>query len=728
MSKYPFYMQTEIADCGATCLKMVSEYYGRKISRHRLKDVCNTHRDGVSLLGLCRGAKAIGLNPTSVRIEFEELIRCQFTPFIVHVNGNHFIVVYEISQEKVRVADPGHGVIMLTRTEFLRRWSTASDDRNEGVVLFLETTPVFLSAKDELADVPESSFKGLYKYLRPYKGSIFRLIVSLLLGSMISLSLPFLTQSIVDIGINHDDLGFVKLILFGQLMFFAGKLAIEFLRSWILLHVGSRISISLISNFLAKLMQLPMSFFDTKNSGDLLQRIDDHSRIQEFLTSTTLSVLFSVFNIVIFGIVIALYNLTIFLLFVIGTLCYVAWAIVFLKKRRELDYKMFRAQSAEQGNIVEIIGTMRDIKLYNLEVQRKTAWEKVQARILKYRIKRLSLGQLQLGGASAVNEVRNILILFVCASEVIAGQISFGSMLAVQYILGQLNGPVNDLVNFINLYQDAKLSYERLDEINALKGENEGKEFVETIPPVGDILFEEVDFRYPGIDGANTLENISFKIPRGKTTAIVGESGSGKSTIVKLLLQFYEPTAGLIKMGDLNFNRLEHTQWRNRCGVVLQNSAIFSGTLSSNICLQNDGIDIERMINACKAACIFDFVNSLPLSFDSKVGPDGLNLSEGQKQRILLARVIYRDPEVVLLDEATNSLDSKNELRILQNLKEFFVNKTVLVIAHRLSTIRFADQIIVMSKGKIVEDGDHDSLLDRKGNYFELVKSQLEAV
>ncbi len=719
-------MQMDAMDCGPTCLRMIAKFYGKAYSLQTLRERSYITREGVSLLGTSDAAESIGFRTMGVRLTFEKLAGEAPLPLIAHWKQKHFIVVYKIKKGKVYCADPAHGLIKYSKDEFFKGWiSTRKDEEEQGVCLLLEPSPDFYSTEDE--KINKKSFKFLFSYLKPHKKFFFQLILGMILGSIIQLIFPFLTQSIVDIGINNQDLSFITLILVAQLVLFVSQTFVDFLRGWILLHISTRINISLISDFLIKLMKLPISFFDTKMVGDLMQRIGDHRRIEAFLTGSSLNILFSMVTLVVFAIVLAIYSIQIFAVFMIGSILYIVWVYLFMKKRRELDYKRFSQLSENQSSIIQLITGMQEIKLNNCEKQRRWEWERIQARLFKINIKGLSLNQYQQAGAGFFNQMKNILITFIAAKSVVDGDITLGMMVAVQYIIGQLNSPIELIVNFMRSAQDAKISLERLGEIHQRDDEEPADKMrISIIPEDKSIFVSNVSFQYEGPHSAFVLKDVDLDIPESKVTAIVGPSGSGKTTLVKLLLGFYPPTKGEVKISDVRLENFNTRMWRDKCGTVMQDGFLFSDSIARNIAVSDEIIDKEKLLQAVKVANIQEFIESLPLAYNTKIGAEGIGLSQGQKQRILIARAVYKNPEYLFFDEATNALDANNEKTIMNNLEQFFQGKTVLIVAHRLSTVKNADQIVVLEKGEIVERGNHDELVSLKGYYYNLVKNQLE--
>ena len=724
--RFPFYRQLDQMDCGPACLRMVAEHYGRSYSLQYLREKSYITREGVSLLGISEAAEAIGMRSLGVRLPFEKIDDIPL-PCIVHWRQNHFIVIYEIKGDTIYVADPATGLLRYRRDEFSRGWAQfAQDGQAEGVILALEPSPDFRRLEGEKKR-DKTSWGFLFAYLFRYKGFLAQLMLGLFLGTLLSLVFPFLTQAVVDFGINNQDLGFVMSILVAQVMLFVGKTAVEFIRSWILLHLSIRINISIISDFLIKLMKLPLSFFDSKTIGDVLQRIGDHSRIENFLSSTTLNVLFSMVNLVVYGGVLLIYSRAIFSVFVVGSTASFLWIAIFMKKRRELDYKRFGELSNERSNLIELVRGMPEIKLNNAERQKRWEWEHIQARLFKTRTKSLALAQYQDGGANTLKEFSNILITFLAAKAVIDGQMTLGMMMAVTYIVGQLNAPISEFIGFARAYQDAKISLGRLGEIHGTDDEEAANEIkITTFPEERSLHTKKLSFQYEGPQSPFVLEDLTLDIPQGKVTAVVGASGSGKTTLLKLLLKFYAPTKGDIKLGATDLADFSSKRWRARCGVVMQDGYIFNDTIARNIALDIEQMDRDLLVRAVQMANVQAFIESLPLGYNTKIGMDGHGISTGQKQRILIARAAYKNPEYLFFDEATSSLDANNERIIMDNMKAFFEGKTVTVIAHRLSTVKNADQIVVLDKGRIIERGTHLELTERRGAYFHLVKNQLE--
>jgi len=725
--RFPFYKQLDSADCGATCLRMVAKYYDRHYTLDYLRQLSYLDREGVSLMGISDAAEKIGLRTLGVKAGFKRLAEDIPLPCVAHWKQDHFVVVYKVKGGKVYVADPKIGKVELDEQDFLNGWiSDVVNTEPQGILLLLETTPDFFEREGD-KNTDRTGFAFLWPYMRQHRKLIVQIGLGLLLGSLIQLAFPFLMQALVDKGVQLNDLNFVYLILAAQAMLFFSQVAVEFIRGWILLHIGTRVNINLVSDFLIKLMKLPMSFFDTKMTGDLLQRIYDNERVERFLTSSSLTTLFSIVSLLVFGMVLLFYDSVIFMVFIIGAILYFSWVGFFLNRRRKLDNRRFEQMAENQNTLIQLVNGMQEIKLHNAQRQKRWAWERIQAKLFRVNVEYLATDQVQRAGAAFINEGKNILISVLAAKAVIDGQMTLGMMLAVQYIIGHMNAPLESLVQFILHAQEAKISLERMSEINARRDEEFDEDSkVNVLPSNGDLSMQNLSFRYGGPHDPWVLQNINLIIPEGKTTAIVGTSGSGKTTLLKLLLNFYPPTEGSLRIGDIGLSNLNNKLWRNYCGVVMQDGYIFSDTIAKNIALGEENIDRRRLLYAAKVANIQSFVESLPSGYNTKIGQEGSGLSQGQRQRLLIARAIYKDPQYIFFDEATNALDAHNERTIMQNLGLTFRNKTVIIVAHRLSTVRNADNIIVLEKGEVLEQGTHQELTNRRGAYYNLVKDQLE--
>lgn len=740
--KFPFTHQLGLRDCGPACLKMISDFYGKNYTIEFLRESSHITKVGVSLLGISEAAEKIGFRSFGVKMDYDQLKEAlESGPCIVHWQHNHFVVVYEISKrDTVYVADPGKGLVKYKKKEFIDQWIGEDWDdpirqsqnpvnkanSAEGYALLLETTPEFYlePVKEGLAE--KVSLDRLWFYFKPYKRYFVQLILGMALSSIIMLFAPFLTQSMVDNGINMQNLNFVYLILAAQLIVFVGQTLVEVLRTWILLHIGTRMNLNMLSDFFQKLLKLPVSYFEKHITGDILQRIYDHKRIENLLTVSSLSTLFSFVNLVILSFVLIKYNVTIFFVFLVSGVLGVLWTWIFLKRRRNVDFKFFEVHSKESNKVLEILDGVQDIKISNSAKQKRWEWENLQAKLFTVKTRSLTIDQIQDIGSSFINKFSTIFISFIAAKAVIDGNLTLGSMFAINMVIGQMSGPLDQLINLISTVQDAKISFERINDVLKEKDEDEiGKVTVSPIPSKGNIIINNLSFTYGSDKLDPVLKNLNLTIPEGKITAIVGASGCGKTTLVKLLLRFYEPSSGSISLDGFNFVNLHHGEWREMCGAVLQDGKIFSGTIADNIAIGKDK-NYEQIIEAAKIACIDEFITTLPMGYMTEIGSEGGNLSTGQKQRILLARAIYKKPSFLFLDEATSALDAKNEKNVMDNLNQFFKGRTVVIVAHRLSTVKNADQLIVMDQGEIVEIGNHLDLTKSKGVYYSLVKNQLE--
>lgn len=719
-------------DCGPACLTMIAAHYGRHYTLDHLREQCFIGREGVSLLGISKAAEQIGFRTVGGRLTFDKLAEKALLPCVVHWNQEHFVVVYAIRKKKkeytVSVADPGKGLDTYSREAFCRHWiSTCTGGEEKGIALLLEPTQLFYEQEgDRLPS--ENRIRFLWKYLIKYKRFFGQLILGLFIGSLLQLIFPFLTQAIVDTGIQGKDIGFIWLVLIAQMVLLFSRTAIDFIRRKILLHISTRINVSLISDFFIKLMKLPMKFFDTKLTGDLLQRIEDHRRIENFLTNQTISIVFSVFTFIIFSIVLFVYHLPIFAVFITGSILYGLWIRIFLKKRRLLDYKMFEQQGMNRNVVYQLITGMQEIKLQGCEQRKRWEWEDVQADLFDVNMQSLNLRQNQEAGGIFINELKNILVTVLAATAVINGSLTLGMMLSIQYIIGQLNSPVEQLMSFIYQWQDVSISLDRMNEIHTQQNDEGTGRSITALPRdvETDIHIRNVCFRYDGARPDYVLKGIDLHIPQGKVTAIVGASGSGKTTLIKLLLGYYMPNEGELLVGGENLSQFNPAWWRTQCGAVMQEGYLFSDTIARNIAVSDDEIDTDRLRHAAQTAHIAEYIEGLPLGYNTKIGQDGQGVSQGQRQRILIARVVYKNPPFVFLDEATNALDANNERAIVENLSEFYKGKTVVVVAHRLSTVKHADRIVVLEGGRIAETGTHAELTTRKGRYYELVRNQLE--
>ena len=726
MKKFPFIRQHDGMQCGVACLAMICQYYGKRYTLSLLSVMCSPTNEGVSLKAIADVADELGMDTLSTRLSENQLSEITL-PCILHWNQNHFVVLYRIDRngQRFHISDPAKGRYKLNREEFANHWlSTHSQGAPKGIAFLIAPNENF--GKIKSLEGEKRSFRFLFGYLKQYHRYFLQIIFGLALGCLLQLVMPFLTQWIVDIGIRHQDVGFIWLVLLGELMIVIGRTATDFIRRWLLLHISMRINISLVSDFFIKLLRLPMSFFDTKLMGDLLQRMGDHTRVQNFLTGQVLNIVFTLLSFMIFGIVLFIYNPLIFVIFAIGSIAYGLWIASFLSRRKVLDYELFEQQAKNQNRTYQFITSMQEIKLQDCDRRRRWEWEDTQADLFTVQMKVLRLKQTQEAGSIFINEVKNIIITVVAATAVIKGSMTLGAMLAVQYIIGQLNSPVEQLMQFICSLQDVKISLERINEIHEGKDEETAGNQLRNFSAGKSIEIDGVDFKYDPHALKNTLKEVSFSIPDGRVTAIVGASGSGKTTLIKLMLGYYKVASGSISIAGQDIDRYNLKWWRRHCGVVMQDGVIFSESIARNIAVDDGDIDVERLERAARIANIHDYVMGLPLKYNTMIGRDGVGLSQGQKQRILIARAVYKNPDFIFLDEATNALDAKNERAIVENLNDFYRGRTVVVVAHRLSTVKNADQIIVMDGGRVVETGNHTSLIERRGAYYHLVKNQLE--
>ncbi len=722
--RFPTEYQMDSQDCGPASLKMVAKYFGRYYSLQYLRDKCGLTKEGVSLLDLGTGAESIGLHTLAIKCPIKDLVEKVPFPAIVFWNQNHFIVVYHADRKHVWVSDPMKGHVKYTHDEFLKGWYL--DGESHGVLLAIEPTADFKTSKAE-REMQKDSFISILRYFVPYKKNFGLIFFIMMAVTLLQGVLPFISKAVIDVGIATSDVNFINMVLIGNICILVSVMVFNVLRDWILMHITARVNIALISDYLIKLMKLPITFFENKLLGDILQRAADHERIRNFIMNNSLALVFSTFTFVLFSIILLLYNSTIFLIFLAGSVLYVCWVMLFLKVRKKLDWQYFELISRNQSYWVETVSSIQDIKVYNYERSRRWKWEEIQAGLYHVNKRVLAITNMQNLGAQFIDNIKNMAIVFFCATAVIDGEITYGIMISTQFIIGMLNGPLIQFINFVVSAQYAKISFLRMNEIRQLDDEEELLSVGSTtiLPEHRDIVLSNVMFQYT-MNSPFVLNHIFLHIPENKVTAIVGGSGSGKSTLLKLLCRLYKPSYGDIKMDGMNVMAINLRQWRNMCGVVMQDGKIFSDTIANNIVLDDEHVDKQRLIDCCKTAQILDEINAMPQGFDTKIGERGRGLSGGQKQRILIARALYRNPQYLFLDEATNALDTINEKKIVDALNTAFQNRTVVVVAHRLSTIRHADQIVVLDHGNIVEVGNHDSLIEHKGLYYELVKSQSE--
>lgn len=718
--------QLDTMDCGPACLKMISTYYNLPLSIDKARKLCDKGQQGVSLLGIMKAAEELGFKTLPAKVSVETLITHVSSPCVLHWGGDHFVVLHEVKKDKIGIADPKGAIVHFDLEEFKRFWCSDGDN---GVALFIEPTEQQFEneRRVEEDESQPNSFVKLFRYFFRYDVLMRQLIIGTLVVSILNLFFPFLTQTLVDSGVGSADINIVYAVVISQVVLFFSKTFAEFLRGWVLIHLSTRVNVAILSDYLLKMMKLPISFFSRRNLGDILQRVSDHERIEEFLSSQAINLLFSFVNLIIFSSILLFYSVEVFITFVVGSFAAVGWITLFLNRRRVLDYSRFKLMADNQNAMVQIVSGMEEIKLNQCQLQKRWQWQRLQTKLFKVRLKGLAIEQYQQAGNIFFNEGKNILITFITAQQVIEGNMSLGMMMAITYILGQVNAPISQFIEFIRLGQDAKIGMERLEEVHHMKTEEEmySSQLANSFS-LGDIKLENLDFYYSIHDEKPALNNVSLTIPHQKTVAIVGASGSGKTTLMKVLLKFFSEYKGSISLNDVDFKLIAPDAWRENCGAVMQDGFIFDDSILSNICLNQENVDMERLFYATKVANIHNEIEALPQGYDTKIGQEGVQLSGGQKQRVLIARAVYKNPKYLLFDEATSALDANNEKVIQENLETFFEGKTVVIIAHRLSTVKHADQIIVLDKGSVVEVGDHQSLTQTKGYYYQLIKNQLE--
>jgi len=710
-------------DSAIKCLRSVARHYGKIISLQTLRGKDKTGNEAASLRSIAEMAEGLGLRARCVQMNYATLSKNTPLPFIIKWNGHGFVMVSAIVQNQIAIGVDKE-TLTVSADEFCRNW--LPEGHTQGAVLLLEATPAFYNAPGEDDEQHSGSFSWLYGYVKKYPKLLRQLGIGILVGTILKLLPPFLTQSIVDVGINNNNVDFIYLILMAQLMLMIGRNSMEAIRGWLLLHVSTRVGISLLTDFVAKIMRLPMRFFNEKSLGDVMQRVEDQKRIEVFLSTQLSNILFSMVNITIYTAIFAIYDGFIFTIFFGATLLYVGWILIFMRKRRDLDTKRFEIASLERDKLVQIVQGMPDIKLANAEMPKRWDWEMLRSKLFRQNVRTLALSQTQQIGGLIINESKNIIITFLSAKAVLDGHLSIGAMLAIQQMLGQTNSPIEQIVQYMQQWQDARMSMDRLVDIHKLADEETDEHNkMHQLPAQRDIVMRNVSFKYTNTT-TKVLRNVKLFIPQGKTTAIIGSSGSGKTTLLKMLLKYYQPTSGELLLGNTELRNISNHTWRNECGVVASDGFVFTDTFLQNIALGAEEIDFERVKIAARVANIEEYIESLPMGYHTVVGADSGGMSQGQKQRLLIARAVYKDPEYLFLDEGTNALDTENQHIIMENLRQYFRGRTMVVVAHRLSTIRHADQIVVIEKGAIVEKGTHEELIALQGRYYQLLSSQLE--
>ena len=726
LNRFPVEYQMDSQDCGPACLKIIAKHFGKFYSLQSLRDKCGITKEGVSLLDLSTGAESIGLRTLAIKCTIDDVVNSVPFPAIIFWKDSHFVVVYHANKKYIWVSDPAKGRIKYTHEEFKKGWYQKG--AKQGVLLAIEPTAEFKDSKAE-REQRKNTFSSILKYFTPYQRNFTLIFVIMLLVTALQGMLPFISKAVIDVGIKTSDVNFINMVLIGNISILLSVMIFNVIRDWILMHITARVNIALISDYLIKLMKLPVTFFENKLLGDILQRAQDHERIRSFIMNNSLSLIFSILTFVVFSIILLIYNAIIFYIFISGSFLYAGWVLLFLNIRKKMDWEYFELLSKNQSYWVETVSSIQDIKIYNYEKHRRWKWEEIQARLYHVNKRVLAITNAQNLGAQFIESIKNMGIVFFCATAVIKGEITFGVMISTQFIIGMLNGPLVQFINFIVSAQYAKISFLRINEIKQLEDEEELLSVGSTtiLPENKSLILDNVNFQYTA-NSPLVLHNIYLHIPENKVTAIVGGSGCDKSTLLKLLVRLYKPSYGDIKMDKMNVNAINLRQWRSMCGVVMQDGKIFNDTILNNIVLDDEHIDYEQLRKVCRIAQIEDEINAMPKGFETNIGENGRGLSGGQKQRLLIARALYRNPQYLFLDEATNALDTINEKKIVEALNNAFLQRTVIVVAHRLSTIRNADQIVVLDKGYIVEVGNHDSLMERKGHYFQMIASQMPSL
>jgi len=714
------------------CLSLIVAHYCKQPYMGRLFAADELQSPATDLLSISRVAERAGFRTKQAALTCAQLSGEITLPCIIYLpHSKRFGVVHSaksgIGRSKIKISiPPDPGAVSINKDLFGKSWINDKNERGmlTGSALIIEPTFRFYALM--AGEKPKLSWKMVFAYFKNSHWQLISIIAAFLIASLVQLIFPFLLQSIVDVGIGTKDIHYITVILFAQLMLVFSRISVDFVRARLLWHISNLINLSILSDFWIKLFRLPMSFFDQQPTGNIMQRINDNRQIQTFLTGSAVNTFFSLLNFIVFAVVLMMLKGSLFGIFAAGVFIYFLWIRFFLKYRRKLNNQIFKTAARENNATLEIVQGMQEIKLQNIEQSKRWEWEKIQIALFRLNIKNLTLGQIQQSGAILINQSKDIFLTFAVAKLVISGDLTFGSMLAVQYIIGQLTGPIELFIGFLQAAQDAKISMERLNEIHLMDDEEKDDQaYKSNAITTGSIKIRHLSFGYPGTTAA-VINGIDLDIPEGKTTAIVGVSGSGKTTLLRLLLKFYESYEGTINIGEEPLGTVNPSAWRKQCGAVLQDGFIFNDTIANNIALGCNIIDQGRLQAACNMANILSFVQSLPGGFDTMIGSLGVGISQGQKQRILIARVIYKNSPYIFFDESTNALDANNEKTIVENLQPFFVGKTVVVVAHRLSTVKNADKIVVLHNGRIIEQGSHHQLAGLKGRYFELVRNQLE--
>ncbi|MEE1298103.1 MAG: peptidase domain-containing ABC transporter [Muribaculaceae bacterium] len=721
MYKIKAFRQLEHSDCGITCIRIIAYFYGVDIPLKFLRSICDISRVGISIRDILSATKKIGFEANAVKVSAEDILKMPL-PAILYWENKHYIVLYKIKNNKFYIADPGRGKLILDNEEFLNSWLYGN---SMGLAIVLAPKEEFYNIDFGIKDSSESGLfklakKSISKHLKRFIAVIVLSIV-VMLADMIT---PLIFQSTIDEGIEGKDINLVWVLCLSQFLIFIGYSLSDNVINIILTKTGLKVSIDMMNEYLSKLISFPISFFDRKVNSDFIQKIEDQNRIKNFLIDFPSSAFLTGINIVVFSAMLIYYNYIIFLILLAATFLGFLWTKTFLQKRENIDYSYFYYSSNNRNNIYELINGMQEIKINNAHNIRIAKWKETQLKINELSFKTVLLKMLVNGGNSVLSRIKDIIITGACATLVIKGNMSVGEMMTISYITGRLSSPFSYILNSLNTMQDATMSYERIDEIINKPLDNKSK--YKEHDNIQSIIFSNVSFKYPGSYSPYVLKDINITIPQGKVTAIVGCSGSGKSTLLKLMLGFYIPQKGDIYAGKYNMSDIDTDNWISRCGVVMQNGFIFSGTILENIALSDSKPDINRVKYVTNLACINEFIDTLPMGYHTKIGVTGVELSGGQKQRILIARAVYKNPSFIFLDEATNALDAKNERVIVENLNEFYKGRTVVIVAHRLSTVKNADNIIVLEGGRVAETGNHESLIAQRGAYFNLVRNQLE--